>query len=167
MLFETERLYVTRWVKENLDSLFELFNDEAVKKFILPKLTIEETEHILEKQLNDYEDNFPFGRYFIVEKETNDFIGLLLIKEIDGNTNVEIGYSLIKDHWKKGYATEIVQEGVSWLFSLNIFSTIYAVTDPRNINSQHVLDKCGFSPDQLMEKNQHELYFSLSKENVL
>lgn len=165
MLFESERLYVTRWVKGNLNSLFELYNDDAVKEFILPKLTIEETEHIFENQLNDYEDNFPFGRYFIVEKESNDFIGLLLIKEIDGPDNVEIGYSLIKDHWKKGYATEIVQEGVSWLFGLNKFSTIYAITDTSNVNSQHVLYKCGFSHDTIMEESQHEINFSLSRED--
>lgn len=163
MLFETKRLYVTRWEKENLNSLYELFNDEAAKEFILPKLTIEETEHIFESQLNDYESNFPYGRYFIVEKESNDFIGLLLIKETDGKSNVEIGYTLIKDHWKKGYATEIVQEGVNWLFGLNKFSTISAITDTDNINSQNVLYKCGFSHNNLMEDFQHEINFSLSK----
>lgn len=166
MLFETERLYVTRWMRGNLKSLYQLFNDEATKKFIGPELTIEETKQIFENQLNDYESNFPFGRYFIVEKESNDFIGLLLIKEMDVPTDVEIGYSLIKDEWKKGYATEIVQEGINWLFSLNNFSTIYAITDTRNLNSQHVLDKCGFTHNKIMEKNQQEFYFSLSKENT-
>ena len=165
MLFETKRLYVTRWQKENLNSLYELFNDEAAKEFILPKLTIEETEHIFESQLNDYESNFPYGRYFIVEKESNDFIGLLLLKETDGKSNVEIGYTLIKDHWKKGYATEIVQEGVKWLFSLNKFSTIHAITDTGNVNSQRVLYKCGFSHNIIIEENEHEISFSLSRED--
>lgn len=163
MLFETKRLYVTRWEKENLNSLYELFNDEAAKEFILPKLTIEETEHIFESQLNDYESNFPYGRYFIVEKVSNDFIGLLLIKETDGKSNVEIGYTLIKDHWKKGYATEIVQDAINWLFGLNKFSTISAITDTDNFNSQNVLYKCGFSHNNLMEDFQHEINFSLSK----
>lgn len=163
MLFETERLYVTRWTKADLKSLYDVYNDEATKEFILPKLTIEETEFIFETQLSDYENNFPFGRYFIVEKESNAFIGLLLINQMDVDDEVEIGYSLIKDEWKKGFATEIVQQGTNWLFGLNLFSKIYAITDPENINSQHVLDKCGFSPDNGMEENPGELYFSLSK----
>lgn len=164
MLFETERLYVIRWMKGNLKSLYELFNDEATKEFINPKLTIEETKHIFESQLNDYDQHFPFGRYFIVEKESNDFIGLLLIQKMDVDTEVEIGYSLIKEEWKKGYATEIVQQGVNWLFSLNKFATIVAVTDPRNTNSQNVLDKCGFHYNQLMQENHSEYRFSLTKE---
>ena len=163
MLFETERLYVTRWTNGDLNALYDVYNDEATKEFILPKLTIEETKHIFDKQLNDYESEFPFGRYFIVEKESNSFIGLLLINQMDVADDVEIGYSLIKDEWKKGFATEIVQQSINWLFGLNKFSTIYAITDPENINSQHVLDKCGFSPDNGLEKNPGELYFSLSK----
>lgn len=163
MLFETERLYVTKWGKENLYSLYELFNDEAVKEFILPKLTIEETDHIFESQLNDYESHFPYGRYFIVEKESHDFIGLLLIKETDDPSNVEIGYTLIKDHWQKGYATEIVQEAVSWLFSLNKFSTISAITDTGNTGSQHVLHKCGFSHNNMEGDYLNQINFSLSK----
>ena len=167
MLFETERLYVIKWKKENLNSLYELFNDEATKEFILPKLTIEETQHIFEQQLNDYESNFPFGRYFIVEKESNRFIGLLLLKEMNSSSDVEIGYSLIKDAWKKGYATEVVDEGINYLFGLHTFSTIYAVTDTRNINSQRVLDKCGFLYNPSMQNDAGEYYFSLSKEDTI
>jgi RimJ/RimL family protein N-acetyltransferase len=66
MIFETERLYVSRWKKEDLESLYQLFNDEAIKEFILPKLTMQETNHIFEEQLKNYESDFPFGRYFIV-----------------------------------------------------------------------------------------------------
>ena len=40
MLFETDRLYVAKWRKENLNALYDLFNDPAIKEFIAPKLTI-------------------------------------------------------------------------------------------------------------------------------
>ena len=51
MIFETERLYVTKWERRDLNALYELFNDDAIKEFILPQLTIEETTHIFEEQL--------------------------------------------------------------------------------------------------------------------
>lgn len=164
MLFETDRLYVTKWERGDLDSLYQLFNDTAIKEFIFPQLTIEETKHIFERQLKDYESNFPFGRYFIVEKVSNDFIGLLLLKKIKDKNGVEIGYSLIKKQWKKGYATEIVSQGVHWLFEHTKFSNIYAVTDTDNTDSKNVLIKSGF----IQQKNISELgkemnLFSLQK----
>ncbi|MEO5651141.1 MAG: GNAT family N-acetyltransferase [Ginsengibacter sp.] len=165
MLFETERLYVAKWEEGDLDSLYGLFNDTAIKEFILPKLTMEETECIFEKQLHAYENNYPFGRYFIVEKISNDFIGLLLLRKNKEEGGVEIGYSLIREHWKKGYATEIVQEGVNWLFEQKKISNIYAVTETGNLNSQNVLLKCGFCREEnLMEEEPMEINFTLLRD---
>lgn len=144
MIFETERLYVRRWMVEDLDILYDLFNDVAIKEFILPTLTIEETSHIFKQQLLDYDVNFPFGRYFIVEKSASEFIGLFLLKENEDKAGIEIGYSLKKEHWNRGYATEIVKESLSWLSAMKKFTTIYGVTETGNTNSQHVLLKCGF-----------------------
>ena len=163
MLFETERLYVTRWMKDDLQSLYAIFNDVATKEFILPELTIEETAYIFQKQLKEYENNFPFGRYFIVEKVNNNFIGLFLIKKLSSQTDVEIGYSLIKERWNNGYATEIVLQAIKRLFNLNQFSGIYAVTEPDNIESQHVLYKCGFLPDFSTENSQNEVCYKITR----
>ena len=135
MIFETERLYVTKWKPRDLNALHELYNDPAIKELILPQLTIEETRCIFENQLNHYRRHSPFGRYFIVEKLSNKFIGLLLFKKDNKKTGVEIGYSLIKNHWKKGYATEIVKESIAWIFDSKGFSSISAITGLYNKNS--------------------------------
>ena len=68
MIFETERLYVTKWKNTDLKALHEIYNDAGIKEFILPKLTIKETRCIFENQLDHYSGHFPFGRYFIIEK---------------------------------------------------------------------------------------------------
>jgi [ribosomal protein S5]-alanine N-acetyltransferase len=144
MIFETERLYVAKWKSDDLEVLYQLFDDVAIKEFILPRLTIEETTHIFEEQLNNYDKNFPFGRYFIKEKINNDFIGLLLFKENKNKAGVEIGYALKKEYWNKGYATEIVQQSIQWLQAQKQISNIYAITETDNTNSHRVLLKCGF-----------------------
>jgi len=43
----------------------------------------------LKNQLNHYSGHFPFGRYFIVEKLSNKFIGLLLFKKDNKKKGVE------------------------------------------------------------------------------
>ena len=167
MIFETDRLYVTKWKPRDLNALHELYNDTAIKEFILPRLTIEETRCIFESQLNHYSGHFPFGRYFIVEKLSNKFIGLLLFKKDNKKTGVEIGYSLIKNHWKKGYATEIVKESIAWIFDSKGFSSISAITGLYNKNSRNVLLKCGFLPKENFTENGEEMnLFGLLKEDI-
>jgi ribosomal-protein-alanine N-acetyltransferase len=166
MIFETERLYVSRWEAGKLKDLYGLFNDVGIKEFILPTLTIEETTHIFDKQLNEYDGNFPFGRYFILEKLSDDFIGLLLFKKDKNKAGVEIGYSLKKEHWNKGFATEIVQGSIQWLTGQKTFSSIYAVTETNNINSQHVLLKCGFiQQENFIEDSKEMSLFELMLES--
>ena len=157
MIFETKRLYVTRWQPRDLKALHELYNDPAIKEFILPALTLEETRHIFEDQLNLYRTHFPFGRYFIVEKISNKFIGLLLFKKDNKKAGVEIGYSLIKNQWHKGYATEIVKEGITWIFKQDRFLSISAITELHNENSKNVLLKCGFLPQQTFIEHGEEM----------
>ncbi|MEO5650332.1 MAG: GNAT family N-acetyltransferase, partial [Ginsengibacter sp.] len=65
----------------------------------------------------------------------------------------------------KGYATEIVQEGVNWLFEQKKISNIYAVTETGNFNSQNVLLKCGFRREEnLMEEEPMEINFTLLRD---
>ena len=164
MLFETERLYVAKWREENLTALYDLFNDAGIKEFIAPKLTIEETEHIFKKQLLDYKEAGVFGRYFIMEKSTGKYIGLLLLKDVDRECSVEIGYSLIKEEWKKGYATEVVNETVSWLFDQKGFTKICAITELDNVDSQNVLFKAGFTKQKdILDEGKMMTYFLISK----
>ena len=166
MLFESGRLYVVKWKEENLTDLYDLFNDAGIKEFIAPKLTLGETEYIFQKQLLDYQEGVVFGRYFIVGKSTGKFIGLLLLKEVDNKCSVEIGYSLIKEEWKKGFATEIVNETVNWLFKKR-FSKICAITELENVDSQNVLYKAGFKrQNDFEEEGKMMSYFLHSKQEM-
>ncbi|MEO8416475.1 MAG: GNAT family N-acetyltransferase [Ginsengibacter sp.] len=167
MIFETERLYATKWKPMDLQALHDLFNDTAIKEFILPQLTIEETRNIFENQLNDYSGHFPFGRYFIVEKSSSQFIGLLLFKKDTEKRGVEIGYSLIKSKWQKGYATEIVKAATSWIFEQDRYLSISAITALHNKNSKNVLLKCGFLPEENFIENGEEMnVFGLLKADI-
>lgn len=165
MIFETERLYVAKWESQDLAALHEIYNDPAITQSIEPQLTIEETRFIFEHQLGLYSSEFPYGRYFIVEKFSNTFIGLLLIKNNSTIDGLEIGYSLMQDYWKKGYATEIVKKSVNWLFECKGFSSMYAITDWHNENSKKVLLKCGFHSSKTFFENSNMMnLFEVNKE---
>ena len=108
-------------------------------------------------------NDFPFGRYFIVEKLTKECIGLFLLKSFDDADCIEIGYSLKKERWANGFATEIVKEALNWLSAMKKFRTIFGVTETDNTNSQNVLLKCGFiREDNIIEDNKEMSLFELA-----
>ncbi len=163
MIFETERLYVTKWKKDDLEILHDLYNDTAIKGPISPQLTIEETRSIFEGQLNHYNSQAPFGRYFIFEKLSDKCVGILLFKNDNKKSGVEIGYSLKKNHWKKGYATEVVKESINWIFESKGFYSMYAITASKNENSKKVLLRCGFHSKEYFTEHGEDLnLFSLN-----
>jgi ribosomal-protein-alanine N-acetyltransferase len=143
MLFETERLYVRHLRLTDLHNLHKLYSDSAIMEYIRPVPTLEETEQIFIAQIEQYKIDEHFGRYMIIEKESNSFAGIFLLRKPADRDGVEIGYAFRKQDWGKGFATEIVKASVNYIFTATNFSSICAYTGRRNINSQKVLEKSG------------------------
>ena len=145
MIFETDRLYVRKWKQTDLKSLHQLYSDTAITEDISPELTIEETKRIFNAQLLQYNIDECIGRYLIIEKISGAFVGTFLLRKTIDRSGVEIGYAFRKEDWGKGFATEIVKQGVRYVFTYTDFSSIYAFTEIRNNGSKKVLDKSGFT----------------------
>ncbi len=164
MLFETNRLYVRHLKDEDLQALHELYADPAIMEFIRPPLTIEETKKIFDEQLLQYTREPGIGRYLVVEKTTDIFVGLFLLRINDNKEGVEIGYSFRKKDWGKGYATEIVTTGLNYVFTNTEFNCVYALTHFKNLNSKKVLEKCGFTYQyDVYEEGQESNLFLIEK----
>jgi RimJ/RimL family protein N-acetyltransferase len=65
---------------------------------------------------------------------------------------LEIGYVLVPDERGKGYCTEAVMIMVDYLFLTKEMLCIQAITDTRNIASQKVLEKAGFTKEGTIRK---------------
>ena len=57
---------------------------------------------------------------------------------------VEIGYSLARPHWRKGYAREAVSRLLDLLFREEGNRRVFADTDPDNVGSNTLLERLGF-----------------------
>jgi len=66
---------------------------------------------------------------------------------------LEIGYSLLPGERGKGYGTEAIEIMVDYLFLSRDIQRIQVQTDPRNIASQRLLAKAGFSKEGTLRKN--------------
>jgi len=107
---QTERLYTRFITIEDIDIWTTFFDEPECCKFFptfgLPNARAR-AEHWINKGLTRYEQK-TFGLQALINKETNEFIGQcgLLLQEVDGIKELEVGYSLLRKHWGKGYATE-------------------------------------------------------------
>jgi RimJ/RimL family protein N-acetyltransferase len=164
MIFETDRLYVRQWQNTDLQNLHQLYSDKAIMQYIRPVLTIEETKKIFDKQMAEYSEGDYVGRYLIIEKSSNLFVGIFLLRKPENRNGVEIGYAFRLQDWGKGFATEIVKKGVQYIFTTTDFSSIYAFTDMQNVNSKNVLIKSGFVfLENIIEDGEALNMFSLKK----
>lgn len=81
----------------------------------------------------------------LVELTSGHFVGLccLLEKEVQGQTEVEIGYFLLPDYWGRGYATEAATRVVEHAWGEPHLDSLVALVDPDNPSSAAVARKLG------------------------
>ena len=148
---QSERLVTRKLVENDIETWVEFFWDsEAVEFLYLPSLglssDLEYATHMIKKQLERYEDK-RFGHQALIDKRTNEFIGLcgLLTQEIDGEKEIEVGYHIMKKYWGKGYATEAAKLFIDYAFENDLALSIVSVLDVDNIRSQRVAEKNGLT----------------------
>lgn len=169
-IIETARLILREVNLSDQQDLFDLDREEAVHKYIgtKPLTDISQaltTVQVLQKQ---YKEN-GIARWAVIDKTAETFLGwsgLKLWKEpLNGRVNVyELGYRFIPKYWGKGYATESARAWVDYTFNILKQETLYAITDPANKSSKHVLRKLGFAEGKFFEFEGEEVsWFELSK----
>jgi len=146
---ETERLILREITPEDEVGLFQLDSDSDVHRYLgnKPVDNIEQIREVIKFIRQQYIDN-GIGRWAIIEKATNNFIGWTGLKLVTEQTNnhinyYDLGYRLIKKYWGQGYATETAKATLDFGFDKLRLNEIFAITDIGNRNSKNVLEKVG------------------------
>jgi ribosomal-protein-alanine N-acetyltransferase len=146
----TERLILipfTIQVCKNLlnDDFSDLENYHLKKGKSWPDSDVIETLPKIINNLSKVEAPTGFESWMIIKKETLEIIGDLGFKGFNYNEdNIDIGYGIIKEERRKGYAEEAVKEIIKWAFSNEIVKEITANCLAENTNSINLLTKFNF-----------------------
>jgi ribosomal-protein-alanine N-acetyltransferase len=132
--------------KEDLLQNAELINNPDYFGEYNPLVQMSKAD--LEKQ---YEKLGPEEKRFLIEKKDGNRIGG--ITHFPAGGNLEIGYVLIPSERGKGYGTEAVKIMTDYLFLSKDIVRVQAHTDVRNVASQKVLEKAGFSKEGTLRKS--------------
>lgn len=156
---ETERLILREIVPSDIDGLFELDSDPEVHKYLgnRPVKDKKQVEAIIEFIRRQYAEN-GIGRWAVIEKSTNRFIGWsglkLVTDTINGRTNYhDLGYRLIRKYWGQGYATESAVATLHYGFGVLALKEIIAAAHSENLPSNRILQNLGF---QLFETSPYD-----------
>ena len=170
---ETERLLLREVIISDVDGMFELDSNPNVHIYIgkKPVTTIEQSAAYIENLQQQYKD-FGTGRWAVILKETNEFIGWSGIKfitnEINNHKNFyEIGYRFIEKHWGKGYATEAGKAFVDYAFNNLKADAVCAYADAGNDNSRKILEKLGLCYINSFEyEEEFQVWYELKNPNL-
>jgi ribosomal-protein-alanine N-acetyltransferase len=150
ILIETERLIIREILPSDVMGMFEMDADPDVNWYVgQHSATIEESRKTIEFIREQYALN-GIGRWAVIEKATNGFVGWIgfkLMKTVVNNhTNyIDFGYRFQKKYWGKGYATESSKAVLEYGFEHLRYKEVYAMTNVENKASRRVLEKVGFS----------------------
>lgn len=145
---ETERLILRDIDPIDTVGLFDMDSDPDVHRFLgnKPIKTMEEAEAIIAHIQSSYELH-GIGRWAIVDKTTQDFIGWTGLKY---ETNLrpefgyyDLGYRLRKKYWGKGIATESAIASLRYGFEQLQLQEINACAEIQHAASNCILQKIG------------------------
>ena len=164
---ETERLRLTPWTlsEEDIAGLYAYACDPDVGPNAgwKPHADKEESAQIIQELF------LPNEVWAIREKENGRIVGSIGLEPDRRREDVaskEMGYSLGKAFWGKGYMTEAAKAVIDYAFAEEPQVVLAICTGPENKRSQSVIEKCGFQYEGMQRKGYH-IYDGSDRDNLV
>lgn len=146
IILETERLILRHQQLADLDSLFALYCDPEMVRFIpdAPR-NYAETREELEWHMHGHPKHPELGLWATIYKPTGKFIGRcgLLPWTIEGQAEVEVAYLIDRAYQGQGLATEAAQAILEYGFERLHLARLVCLIDGENLASIRVAEKIG------------------------
>ncbi|WP_405410203.1 GNAT family N-acetyltransferase [Maribacter sp. Asnod1-A12] len=106
-----------------------------------------------------YNDNLG-GMNSLFLKDTNTLVGLsgILIQEVDGKKEFEIGYSILPKYWRQGFAFEAAKKCKEIAFQKGWTKSLISIIQVDNIPSQKTVIKNGMFLDFTTSYHNNEVH---------
>ncbi len=141
---ETDRLILRQLTNNDLDRYAEMMADEDVVKFIGGKVLGRADAWRNMAMVNGHWSLRGFGFFALEEKASGEFVGRVGPWRPESWPALEVGWTLSKHAWGKGYATEAAHAAIDWIFAQKPDLTeVISIIHDDNIPSQNVASRIG------------------------
>ena len=144
----TKRLILREFQADDIDSVHKYASDPEVCRYSdWGPHTSEDTRKFMKDVLIEQSRN-PRNEFTlaIILKESSELIGACSLTRTEPFQG-EIGYSLNREFWGYGFATEAAKALLIFAFAELNLHRVYATCRPRNIGSSRVLEKIGMKKE--------------------
>ena len=140
---ETDRL-ILRWFREDdFPEFLAMASDPEVMKFLTGQ---PQTEIEAWKSMAAYIGHWYFlgyGVWAVEEKSSGKLIGRIGLMNPAGWPGFELGWTLARESWGKGYATEGARRALEYAFTKLNRDHVISCIAPANVNSIKVAERLG------------------------
>jgi ribosomal-protein-alanine N-acetyltransferase len=150
MLFptlETARLRLRPFRADDRAVLFSVFSDPQVVRYWShpPWTDLAQVDEFLAPLLAPLSESSTMLPWGVADLATDELVGTTTIFALRRDQGrAEIGYSLHRSHWGKGYAREAVTRALAYGFEDLGLRRFEADIDPRNVPSLALCERLGF-----------------------
>jgi len=148
---ETGRLYFRKIAWSDFDTWLPFYHNPDATKYWegLPQDPKIACQQQFDKIFERYEKNLG-GMNALISKDSDTLIGIcgLLVQVVDEIQELEIGYSVLPEHWRKGYAYEAAHKCKLFAFENQLADSLISIIHVDNLPSQKVALKNGMVPEK-------------------
>ncbi len=143
-ILETERLILRLITHEDLDDLLQIWGDAETMHMFPKTLNRQEMREWIDRNLKRYQD-FGYGLWAVILKNNQQFVGDcgLMVQEVDGVEELEVGYHFNRKFWGQGLATEAARGCMDYAFTQLNRHRIISMIRPENLSSRGVAERNG------------------------
>ena len=172
-LFEiqTERLLLRQWRDGDWNGLHRTYSDPEVMRWVGgPSPDVAFTAAAVGRMSMHWR-LLGYGMFAVEERSGGGLvgrIGLLLHPDwpLEG-PKVEVGWTLQRSVWGRGYATEGARASLEFGFRELGLPQIFSMTRPDNLRSLAVMERCGLTRRGELEFHGHrQVHYAIDREDV-
>lgn len=143
-MIETKRLLLRRLTVDDLDEVVAFQADPDIVRF-MGSLTREEATDWLRQVDQNWEER-GYGRLAIIARDTGLLLGRTGIMYMRQFQETELGWTLRREAWGRGYATEAARACAEWAFGSFDIPYLISLIEPGNVRSTRVAKRLGMKP---------------------
>lgn len=143
---ETPRLVLREHEESDWPGVLAYATDPAVMRFQSADVATPEAVRAGLARMRAQQEETPRARYefAVCRRDTGELIGWLpLLLEAPALHTAEIGWTVARAHWGKGYATEAARAVLAFAFEALELHRVWARHQPENVASARVMEKIG------------------------
>jgi RimJ/RimL family protein N-acetyltransferase len=145
-LMETERLVLRMFRDSDTDAYAEMLADPEVMRFLGRPVPRAEAWRNMAMVVGHWHLR-GYGMWAVEEKASGELAGRVGCWRPEGWPGLEVGWTLRRRFWGRGYATEAARASLDYAFTKLEQARVISLIAPENVNSVRVAERLGERPE--------------------